>query len=245
MKQILLLLLFPVFLQSQSLDWQIEDVTFQQGDTVRAEFRAFGFDSLTAYQMCMLFDTGALKFVAVTFPPGNPMQLSLGGFSWFGKPGYGAVKPREVRHLRSMPYSKTFADNTHGFSVVFVAKQSGVLSQKFTLSLSGLYPPLPPISYRWPLISQPLTVAYVLPAETTATDAPTLEESVRIYPNPTNGWLWIESPSPVQVRIFDYSGRMTHQDTVTASGFSNLTAGVNVVWVTDGKDTFLKTVIKQ
>lgn len=244
MKRILLLLLFPVFLQSQSLDWQIEDQTLSQGQTVTATFVAFGYDSITAYQMAMNFDTGALAFVGVTFPTGNPQGLSLGCFSWPGKPGYN-VKPGEIRHLRSMPYSKTFADGTPGFNYVFTAKQSGSLSQKLTLSTCCTYPPLSPYSYRWPVIEQPLTVAYVLPAETTATDAPTLEESVRIYPNPTNGWLWIESPSPVQVRIFDYSGRMTHQDTVTASGFSNLTAGVNVVWVTDGNETFMRTIIKQ
>jgi len=243
MKHILLLLLFPFFLQSQSLDWQIPDVTFNQGDTVRADFYAYSFDSITAYQMAMLFDTAALKFVAVTFPAGNPMGLSSDCFSWHGKPGYN-VKPNELRHLRSMPYSKTFADGTPGFSYVFTVKQSGTLSEKLTLSTCCLYPPMNPISYRWVLVPQSLSVAFIAPSETTATGAPALADVVRIYPNPTAEWLWIESPTPVDIRIFDYAGRLTHQDTVTASGFSGLTRGVNVVWLTDGKETFFKTVIK-
>lgn len=241
---LLLLLLLPCLSPAQSLDWQVQDAEFSTGDTVTASFAAYGFNQITAYQFAMLYDTGALAFVGVTFPPGNPMGLSLGGFSWHGKPGYN-VKPGELRHLRSMPAGKTYADGTHGFNYVFTAKQNGTLSQEMTLATCCLYPPMNPVSYRWVLTPQPLTVAYIAPSETTATGAPTLQERVRIYPNPTTEWLWIESPDPIEVKIFDFAGRLTHLDTVTASGFSGLTKGVNLVWVTDGKETFLKTVIKE
>jgi len=240
----LLLFLFPCLSPAQSLDWQIQDISFSTGDTVTADFSAYGFNQITAYQFAMLYDTAALKFVGVTFPPGNPMGLSLSGFSWHGKPGYN-VKPRELRHLRSMTYGNTYADGTHGFSYVFMAKQSGTLSQKMTLAMCCLSPPLNPMSYRWPLTYQPLTVAYIAPAETTAAVSETLDGSVRIYPNPVTDYLNIESDKPVQVRIFNYSGQLTHESEFLTNAIYTLNNGVNLVWVTDGKETFLKTVVKE
>lgn len=242
MKKTLLFLLFPLFLQAQSLDWQIPDVTFNQGDTVPADFYAYGFDSITAYQFAMLFDTGALAFVGVTFPPVNPMGLSDGCFSWHGKPGYN-IKPGELRHARSMPYSKTFADGTHGFSYVFVAKQAGTLSQKLTLSTCCLYPPLNPISYRWVLVPQSLSVSYIEPAETTATDAPLFQ--VGVFPNPTAHGITIQTTEPVDVQIFDFNGRLTHAGNVEDTCvFWALNEGINIVFITNGRETYFETVIK-
>lgn len=241
-KLLFILLLSPILSAAQSLDWQITDKTFSAGDTVTADFSAYGFDSITAYQFAMLYDTGALAFIGVTFPPGNPMGLSSGGFSWHGKPGYN-VKPGELRHLRSMPYSKTFADGTHGFTYVFTAKQSGTLSQKMTLATCCLSPPLNPMSYRWILNYQALTVSYVAPGELLSVTS--LKSQVRIYPNPTTDALWIDSPTPVIVRVYDAGGRLTNQAEITdKAALWPLNDGVNIVCVTDGKKTFLKTVIK-
>lgn len=242
---ILLLLLLPYLSPAQSLDWQVQDTEFSTGDTVTADFSAYGFNQITAYQFAMLYDTGALAFVGVTFPPGNPMGLNTGCFSWHGKPGY-TVKPGELRHARSMPYGKTYADGTQGFSYVFTAKQPGTLSQEMTLSTCCLYPPMNPISYRWVLNMQPLTVAYIAPAETTGVVEETLEEKVQIYPNPTHDALKIESEIPVLVQVFNFNGQLTNQAEITGKAWLwPLNEGVNLVWVTDGKETFLKTVIKE
>lgn len=244
MKQIILLLLLilPYLSPAQSLDWQIPDVQFSTSDTVQAQFYCFGFDSITAYQMAMKFDTGALKFIGVSFPDGNPMQISLGCFSWPGKPGYN-VKPGELRHGRSMPYGSTFPDGTHGFSYVFVAKQSGALSQKLTLSTCCLNPPMNPMSYRWPLIYQPLTVAYVAP-EISATDAPALYLGVRIYPNPTSDVITIECDAPAQVEIYNTLGILTYRGSATQDQYFSLSPGANLIRVTDGKNVVLKTVFR-
>lgn len=239
------LFLLPCLSPAQSLDWQIQDDEYTTGDTVPANFYAYGFNQITAYQFAMLYDTGALAFVGVTFPPGNPMGLSTNQFSWHGKPGYN-VKPGELRHLRSMPYGKTYSDGTHGFSYVFVAKQAGTLSEDMALATCCLYPPLNPISYQWVLIPQSLTVAYIAPGETTATGAAPLEELVRIYPNPTSDGIHIQSPTPVQVRVFNYAGHLTAQTEITGTAWlSSLHTGVNLVWITDGSDVVLKTVIRE
>lgn len=242
MKKTLLLLLFPLLTQAQSLDWQVTDVAFNQGDTVQADFYAHGFDSITCYQMAMQFDTAALDFVAVTFPAGNPMGLSLGCFSWHGKPGYN-VQPNEIRQLRSMPHSKTFADGTHGFSYVFVAKQAATLSQKLSLSTCCLYPPLAPLSWRWILEQQSLTVSYAAPQQTsaaTATDAP----QVRIYPNPAVEHLTIECDAAMQVEIYSASGTLTHKQAVEHSATLPLDAGMNIVRISDGQTVIVKAVFR-
>lgn len=246
MKYLILFLFIPLLSPAQSLDWQVQDIEFSTGDTVTADFSAYGFNQITAYQFAMIYDTGALVFVGVTFPPGNPipMGLSDGCFSWHGKPGYN-VKPKELRHPRSMPAGKTYADGTHGFSYIFTSKQNGTLSDKVTFSTCCLYPPLNPISYRWILTPQPLTVAYIAPEETTATDTAPLEERVRIYPNPATDCLYIESDNPVQVRIFNFSGQLTHEAELLIQAIYTLDKGANLVWVTDGKETLLKTVIKE
>jgi hypothetical protein len=243
MKKLLFFLLFPYLVTAQSLDWQVQDVDFSTGDTVVAEFRTYGFDTITAYQFAMLFDTAALKFVSVTFPAGNPMGLTTGHFSWHGKPGYN-TKPRELRHLRSIPFGQTYADGTHGFSYVFVAKQSGTLSSKMSLSMCCLSPPLGPVSYRWILTAQPLTVAYIVPSTSVASTWPTLADQVRIYPNPTTDALTIECDAPVTVEIFSYTGTRTHRSEITKDDFLQLTPGANIVRITDGKTVVLRTVFR-
>lgn len=239
MKHVLLLLLFPIFLQSQSLDWQVTDISFNQGDTVDASFAAYGFTTLSCYHFALKFDTAELAFVAVQ-PLGILQALGLDDFSWHGKPGYPSIVPGEIRHAWSYPYGATLSDGAIPFKIRFTAKQSGTLSE--ALQLWAEHPIVKPRAYKFPLVPIPLMLAFVSAGELSATVD--LEASVQIYPNPTTGWLWIESPTPVEVKIFDFSGRMTHCDTVTASGFSGLTDGVNLVWVTDGKEIILKTVIK-
>lgn len=242
MKHVLFLLFFPFLVSAQSLDWQVFDQDFTAGDTVTADFTVYGFNQITAYQFAMRYDTGVLAFIGVTFPPGNPMDLTTGCFSWHGKPGYN-VKPGELRHGRSMPYGETFADGTSVFSYVFKAKQSGMLSQKCTLATCCLSPPLNPMSYRWVLEYQPLTVAYISAQELVGITE-NFEDKISIYPNPATDAITIECSAPMQVEIYNALGTLTYSGTVIQDAFTPLHKGSNIVRITDGKNVLIKTVFR-
>lgn len=147
-----------------NLPWTIEDKSYAAGDVVSAEFKVSNFNKIVAYQFAMKYNTDNLQFVGVEFPADNPLGLSTNCFSWAGKAGY-RVKPNELRHLFSNPYGKTLADDTTLFKYVFKAKADGLLSENLGLATCCLNPPLNPMSYRFPLDYQTLTVKYTIPAE--------------------------------------------------------------------------------
>jgi len=76
----------------------------------------------------------------------------------------------------------------------FVAKQAGSLSSKLTLATCCLNPPLNPMSYRWVLTYQPLTVAYIAPSEETTTGtADAVGQAFNVYPNPYSGAFFVDA----------------------------------------------------
>jgi hypothetical protein len=210
-KLILFALLLPVSAFSQSLDWQIADKTFSAGDTVTAEFRVFNFVGIGAFQFAMQHDTGALAYAN----PANPFQftgtfpgLNSGAFSWYGLPGYG-LQPGEMRAGLSTPYGITIGDGSHIFSVVFVAKSAGKLSQFFPVWVN--HPVLKPAAYTaTPLQYLPFNIAYVSPSEQETTGTDEFEaQQFSVYPNPASGAFFVDVPAGVtMLRFYNADSRI-------------------------------------
>ncbi len=288
MKHILFFLFFlsPLLTraQSQPLEFFIEDVDFQQGDTVQATFTVEGFSTVTCFQFSMKADTAVFDFLMIpddnallyddaeeqeiisvnlkrhllggdtTRPAAqdrsaaSPLTFTgaipgydAGDWSWHGKPGYN-LQPGEMRTLWTNPYGKTVSDGATTHTVWLVAKQSGSLSQSFTLWAN--HPVLKPMHYKFPLIKGPLTVTYTAAQQTTATTEPSALD-VRIFPNPVADALTVECDAPVQVEIFNAVGTLTHRSVAaTREQFFGLNAGANLVRVTDGETVIVKTVFR-
>lgn len=229
-------LLFPILLSAQ-LNWTLEDETFAAGDTVKAEFYVFDFDSITAYQMAMKFDTGALKFIGVEFAPDNPLSLNADDF------GFYQLSKGILRHVWIDIFSRTLADGAHVFTYTFKAKQAGTLSGELWLSTCCLNPPMNPMAYRYMLQYMPLTLAYTSPAQITeTTGAPESPDQFRIYPNPATDVLTVESDEPADIQIYNTLGQMTHRATGQRVEFYGLQPGVHFIHI---NNTTIKTVVKQ
>lgn len=235
--KLLLLFLLP-YCASAQLNWSVQDISFSAGDTVRAEFQVFGFDSIAAYQFAMKFDTGALAFLGVSFPPANPLGLDAGDF------GFYQVGKGILRHLWSNPYSQSVPDGSHIFTYIFKAKTASALSAKLWLQKTGLNPPLYPVAYDYFLNWMPLNVSFFAASE--FTDVDDIEETnVRVYPNPNSGAVTVESVVPVSVEIFNVAGQVTHRSNGVRMDFFSLEKGANQIRITDQGKTLTKTIITQ
>jgi len=198
-------LLFAASLQSQVL-FTIQDVTFQQGDTVRAEYVASSFEGIGSFQFAMKHDTGALRFSHLEFN-GEIPSLGVGDFSWHGLPGYN-LQPGELRCVWSNPYGSTVADNTHIFSVVFVAKTSGSLSSGFWVWEN--HPILKPNAYKAiPLQSVGLDIAYIDESGGLTSTNDVAQSPITVFPNPFADSFNVSLPGDVHtLRLYNSQGAL-------------------------------------
>lgn len=280
MKNILLILLLPLGLSAQSLNWKIENRFFNAGDTVPAKFFVNDFTGIGAYSFTFKADTSALKFHLIDFTaskqsdfnqldylPENadsllgrtdrteldksavlsPIQITgvlpmgQGNFSWYGKPGY-ALTPGEMRTLWSNPQGKTIPNNSHVFTVWFIAKTSGSICSKFQLWPN--HPVLKPRAYKAnPLTLIPITFGCLEISFKEQVEDRT-QSTVTMFPNPVTEYLTIQSIEPVRVEVFNLNGTLTFNSTVVGEFNLDLEQGVNFVKITKGKESFVKKIIK-
>lgn len=282
MKHILFFLLLSFGLSAQSLNWRIENQSFNAGDTVPAKFFVDNFTGIGSYSFTFKADTNALKFHLINFTssrqsnfnqleylPENadsllgkmgkaeldksasvlsPIQITgvlpmgQGNFSWYGKPGY-ALTPGEMRTLWSNPQGKTIPNNSHVFTVWFIAKTSGTICSKFQLWPN--HPVLKPRAYKAnPLTLIPITFGCVEVSFKEQVEDRSEVTEVLMFPNPVTEYLTIQSTEPVRVEVFNLSGSLTFNSTVVGELNLDLEQGVNFVKVTKGKESFVKKIIK-
>lgn len=239
MTRFFIILFFPLFVQSQPVNWQLQEQYYDAGDTIAAQFTVYDFDSVTAYQIAMKFDTGAIKFLGVSFPAANPLGLDAGDF------GFYQVNKGILRHLWSNIYSSSLTDGTPIFSYNFVAKQSGTLSADLWLSTCCINPPMNPMAYRYPLKYNLLTLTYS--GQGQLLDASEPQMQAKIYPNPTTGAITVETDNPVTIEVYNYMGELTHcTNTAQTTHFLGVSKGVNVVIITgDNGRSYAKMIIKE
>ena len=250
----LTLLFFFALAQGQVL-WTISNETFEQGDTVEAKFYVHGFKNIGSFSYTMRHDTAFLERAALTFTGAMP-NFGTGNFSFHGN-GY-ANLPGEIRTLRSQATGTTVEDGAHIYTVKFIAKQSGNLSDKFWLWAN--HPVLKPdaiVCTDAPpyMENVGLDIAYTETGETSATVQPTASELFTIYPNPATDTstlcLELEQPQSVLLNIFDANGYVVFGELVRHNGgkqYYTLTfppqAGVYYVRVQHGDTCTTKTITK-
>jgi len=219
MKQLLFFLLLSVTATAQSIDWDVEDVTFAAGDTVQARFQVYGFQDIGAIQFALKADTAKLQFDGLSFTGALP-GYSAECFSWYGLPGY-ALTPGEIRTVWSDPYGATVADGSEVFSVRFIAKSPGTLHEN--LWLWSNHPVLKPLAYYSSLQSAPITVSFF---STGLSDT------------------WTpQTDAPVQVEIYDQHLRLVQQS--VRADLRALDTGIYYIRTTQNHQSRTKSIFKQ
>lgn len=97
------------------------------------------------------------------------------------------------------------------------------------------------IGYNVPLCPPPLR-----PAAATTVYSPITAGQFTVYPNPTHGTFTVESPENMTnavITVLDLNGRVIAKQNVAATGHTvfnldNVTSGVYVLYISDGKDTY-------
>lgn len=227
----------PVFSQVQ---FTVQDVFFQPGDTAQAEFRVYGFDSIAAYQFALQYDTSALSCsrIELTDPTPYPMD-DLGG-SFFADLGdtlffpncimgnFCFCTPGEICTVWTNPFTSTCEDGNLVFILYFISKKSGNLSQV----ISEAPYVLPSVAYEFTFDSiagknklkkLPLSVVFI-DNETTSINN-TDFQALSIVPNPAHGHttLHFSTPAggPAVLRLVDATGRQAINKTMECNAGEN------------------------
>jgi len=173
---IIFFLLFPVLLHAQQVILTVPDVDITPGQTVEVVATVSGYTNIASGQFGLNFDTaflGSPYVVTTNAVPG----FGAGSFSFPG-PGY-ANAPNDIRCFYSRPTGTTLADGTWLFTLYFVGKQSGNLSERLILRSTS---PVPR-AYTVPLVDVGLGWVYTAPGIAAATD---VGDAVTLtaWPNP-------------------------------------------------------------
>lgn len=141
-----------------SVDWSVQDVQFTTGQTVEAKFTVSGFNDITSFQFAMKFDTAALAYSSASFTGAMP-NFGIGNFGMHYM-GY-SVEPGEVRTVwyHYAPGGLSVPNGTQIFSLFFVAKKAGTLSDAFPFWPDNQM--LPPEASDGEFNFLPLTVNYL------------------------------------------------------------------------------------
>lgn len=190
-----------MLLHAQQVIINVPDATITTGDTVRVDAFVSGYMNIASAQFGLNFDTaylGSPYVVTTNAVPG----FGVGSFS-FPSPGY-ANAPGDIRCFYSRPTGTTLADGTWLFTLYFVGKQPGNLSERLTLRATS---PVPR-AYTVPLTDVGLGWVYTAPgiaAVTTVADAVTLEA----WPNPGTDSQTVSLTAPagdVSLTVVDAQG---------------------------------------
>ena len=184
---------------AQELIITIENRDFKAGDTVRAEYAVQGFNNIVAFQYGMMFDTAALRIAGISDE--QPINIGFGLFSM----GY-LVEPGEIRCVFTDPYGVTLDDGELLYSVVFVAKKDGDLSQFFAMYPQGL------TAHAWQflLTEIPFSVIFTDVSEGLSTNEQSGQAGISVSPNPTPDlirvWVDMQEPGKVLLNVVDSAG---------------------------------------
>lgn len=188
------------------LIWRVRDRVLKTGDTLRADFLAFGFTDVAAYQFALKFNTARLRFVRIeVLAPNFPLDPS-GNFGLFNIAG------GEIRTLWSAAAGYTLHAGAPVFRLVFATLAGGA-----TLSETLLLDPdvLSAVAYNTALAPKPVQLYY---ADYTKPADPRAENEAapvfQVFPNRPNPFhncttlgFTLPSAGAVQFRVFDAAGR--------------------------------------
>lgn len=202
MKHIFIFLLFPLLLQSQQVILSVPDVAITPGQTVEVVATVSGYTNIASGQFGLNFDTaflGSPYVVTTNAVPG----FGAGSFSF---PGIGyANAPNDIRCFYSRPTGTTLADGTWLFTLYFVGKQSGNLSERLVLRSTS---PVPR-AYTPPLVDVGLGWVYTAPGITLAATDVADAVTLAAWPNPGTDSQTVSLTAPagdVSLTVVDAQG---------------------------------------
>jgi len=145
--------------RSAVVDFQIQNVAFQPGQTVEAKYSVTGFTDLTAFQYAMQYDTAVLTYSHATFTGAIP-DFNLDccfGMEWMGY----FLEPGEVRTawVKYSPGGLTLPAGTVCYSLFFTAKHAGNLASAFPAWLNNPILPAEASDSQFNIL--PLTITYL------------------------------------------------------------------------------------
>lgn len=188
------------------LIWRVRDRVLKTGDTLRADFLAFGFTDVAAYQFSLKFNTARLRFVRIEIlSPDLPLDPS-GNFGLFNIAG------GEIRTLWSAAAGYTLPAGAPVFRLVFATVAGGAkLSETLQLDPDVLSA----VAYNTVLAPKAVQLYY---ADYTKPADPRAENEAtpvfQVFPSRPNPFLdcttlgfSLPSAGAVQLRVFDAAGR--------------------------------------
>ena len=252
MKQffLLLLLLFSYTSQAQ-FTWSFEDRIFNAGDTVQARVWVSGFDSIGAFQYSLEYDsnnlmirldtpftfTGLIPYTSEEFSHG--LQAGLSPYFYYPK--------NQIKTVWADPDSFTYP-NGHVYTIWFIARQSSTICESIKV-LNGPFD-MPIEAWHQNLITPVELIAECIPLrkpERVDFPIPSREnlEEIKIYPNPTSEFIYVDSTEPVEVTVFNQLGQLTFSNKVYSKDQPIfIEQGVNIVRIISKDKTILKQVYK-
>lgn len=179
MKGIIFFLLLTFSASAQllpDLHLDVQNKSFSAGDTVTADFYVTGFDSISAYQFAIQFDSLEIEFLDVA-TDSSALGLSPDDF------GLWTLNKARIPTVWSNPWSSTLPPNSYLFSIRFIAQVNGDLFGSLRLE------PKPSTGfYLWPLYYdfylQPGHVALSWYDVATSTESPVSAATIQAIPNP-------------------------------------------------------------
>lgn len=188
------------------LIWRVRDRVLKTGDTLRADFLAFGLTDVAAYQFALKFNTARLRFVRIEIlSPDLPLDPS-GNFGLFNIAG------GEIRTLWSAAAGYTLPAGAPVFRLVFATLTGGAtLSETLQLDPDVLSA----VAYNTVLAPKAVQLYYAdytKPADPRAeNEAAPAFQVFSNRPNPfhdcTTLGFALPNAGAVQFRVFDAAGR--------------------------------------
>lgn len=179
MTRILFFLLLTFTASAQwlpDLHLDIPEKQFSAGDTVTADFYVTGFDSISAYQFAIQFDSLEIAFLDIA-TDSSALGLSPDDF------GLWTLSKARIPTVWTNPYSSSLPPNSYLFSIRFIAQENGLLSNSFRIEPkppTGWY--LTPLYYNF--YQQPGYIALAWYDIATSAASPVSATSIQAIPNP-------------------------------------------------------------
>jgi len=166
------------------------------------------------------------------------------------------VEPGEIRSTWVDLWGLTIPENSHVFTMVFVAKKPGKLSESLTtypqgMSLHAWTVPIVEVPLQWVFLEiiktgpmQCYVSQKVIERAQESVPLPAQKIDFAAYPNPTTGNVTLTLPTAGRVTVFDALGRM-ESETEGIEGANGITlTGATGLKLIKFQGT-VKTIIKQ
>jgi len=215
----------------------IPDQPLSDGATVSAGFHFYGYDDVASFQFALQYDTSALEYASMDFTGAIP------GFDedWFSFAGPNSANlANEIRSLYSQPTGLTLPEGELVFTMNFVSKTTGSLSQH--LRFWPNHPVLSPKAHYQDLSWAPIELVFTDVLSVQANDVPA---TLSVYPSQGHGdktlKIVADKPAEYLVSVFDMAGyqvfgqRCQHFGGETLFNIGGFDSGQYVVTVSDGK----------